>query len=141
MLLERLGSEKTCGAQGNGLPSFMPWPPGGQQRWLQCRARTGCELVLLELQQLHATDGSLLSPELTEVPIAEPGERKPKDPDVLMMLQHVLGEGEHLLSQSRKELLIFPTLFFERALPVVLTLENTVLSMNRDFINPFGAFL
>lgn len=43
------------------------------------------------------------SRELTKVPIAEPGERKPKDPDILMMLQRLLGEGEHLLVQSRKE--------------------------------------
>lgn len=40
---------------------------------------------------------------LPKVPIAEPGERKPKDPGVLMVLQHILGEGEHLLLQSRKE--------------------------------------
>lgn len=41
--------------------------------------------------------------ELTKVPVDEPGERKPKVPDILMTLQPVLGEGEHLLVQSRKE--------------------------------------
>lgn len=38
-------------------------------------------------------------------------------------------------------MLIFPTIFLERAVPVILALENTVLSMDRNFINPFGAFL
>lgn len=38
-------------------------------------------------------------------------------------------------------MLIFPTICFERAVAVILALENTVLSMDRSFINPFGAFL